>query len=174
MPQLSGKQRETLEMVISFLRREQRYPTYREISEMMGSPNPSAAASRIHWLLRKGYLTKPSGMSYRVNWELARKEGFPYPVWEEGSVVESGKLISTQVETVEEVLRLMRSSDVFPTLSELAGRLGISKHAAFQRIESLERRGLLRKKEAGRMRNVKLDFSTLEEEGFPVMKWRDS
>jgi repressor LexA len=55
---LSHRQRETLEIIVAFIRGVLRYPTYEEIGEAMGIGSKQGVSDHMAALERKGYLSR--------------------------------------------------------------------------------------------------------------------
>lgn len=65
-------------------------------------------------------------------------------------------LTPTQLQTARAIVALTEQNCVPPTMRELSVHLGISRIAAFDRVETLVRKGVVEKTYRGRERNIRV------------------
>ena len=69
--QLTRKQRQFFDYIISYRQNYEVWPTYREIADYFGYKSPNSVTQNIQALLKKGYLVKSNEEEYDLHPELA-------------------------------------------------------------------------------------------------------
>ena len=69
--QLTRKQRQFFDYIISYRQNYEVWPTYREIADYFGYKSPNSVTQNIQALLKKGYLVKSQEEEYDLHPELA-------------------------------------------------------------------------------------------------------
>ena len=76
MRELTGRQREILEYIISCVRREERFPSYREIGRRFRLSSSATVSQHLEALVRKGFLEK-AGRRLMLSADLRPARGVP-------------------------------------------------------------------------------------------------
>lgn len=117
--QLTRKQRQFFDYIVSYKQEYEVWPTYREIADKFGYKSPNSVTQNIQALLKKGYLVKSDVEEYELHPELAAEmEGFDEPSY--GGIPVRGIISAGYLqEAVEANLGSITVDMLFPNLDRI-------------------------------------------------------